>query len=420
MEKLCYGCFKEYSDTNKQCPFCGYDNTVDKEHYPMRLQNGVILKKHYQLGKVLGQGSAGIVYLAQETVTKQFVAIREFFPSNLVTRRKNGTVDVISDDKRDDFNQGKTLFLQDVAKILPLKNKNLAMVRELFEEYGTAYYAMEYISGSDLNDYIQDHEGRLTVDTALKIAFPVMSALKAMHSSGLIHRNVSPDTIYITEDKEVKLLAYSATRYNIGNSTKTLDVVLTDGFAPIEQYSRHLKCGAYTDVYALCATIYYLITGKKPYDALNRMQEDLLVPPSALGTSIEGHREKALMQGLALKPQDRYQTIAELQRELVANPGDNPVSGTRSIPTEQERNLDNDSENTIEIILQRMTESAEARRKTALILSLVFGIILSLGWAIELYLFEFKKETREKNAVTVSIEDVNRAEESPLADMEFR
>ena len=326
MSKLCYGCFKEYEESENQCPYCGHNNDIDREHYPMALPDGWLLNGRYRVGKVLGEGGFGITYLAQDYKTNELVAIKEYFPESMVTRNQTMTVRVTSGDKRDNFEYGKSLFLQEARTLAALKNnEHVVSIFEYFEENGTgtAYFAMEYVPGTDFYGYIKERGGRLSFDETMEVAQPVMDALTAIHKIGLVHRDVTPDNIRISDHGKVKLLDFGSARYSVGDVTKTLDVLLKHGFAPVEQYSRHGKQGAFTDVYSLSATIYYAITGKKPYDSVDRMDEDLLPLPSALGADISSSQEEALMHGLAVRAQDRFQTIEELRRALSPEPSPN-------------------------------------------------------------------------------------------------
>ena len=321
MAKICYGCFREYSETQKQCPYCGYNNESDRERFPLALPNGTLLGGHYRIGWVLGQGGFGITYLAQESRASSLVAIKEYFPDSMAIRENTVTVHVTSEGKRSTFELGKKLFLQEAHTLADLKgNKHVVEIYEYFEENKTAYFSMEYIPGVDFKAYIQERGGRISFDEAMKIVRPVLDALSAVHSKGIVHRDVTPDNIRISENGEVKLLDFGAARYSVGNVTKSLDVILKHGYAPLEQYSRHGKQGAFTDVYSISATLYYAITGKKPSDSVDRREEDLLALPSALGADIGHEQEEALIKGLAVQAQDRFQTAKELRDALMNAP----------------------------------------------------------------------------------------------------
>jgi serine/threonine protein kinase len=179
-------------------------------------------------------------------------------------------------------------------------------VHSYFEENGTAYFVMDFIEGTSFDVYIKEHGGRVSYEEAEKILLPVMDALAAVHSKGIVHRDVTPDNIYITKDGTVKLLDFGAARYSLGDKSRSLDVVLKHGFAPKEQYTRHGKQGPFTDVYSLGATFYFAITGRRPPDSIDRLEEDDLVPPSSLGVQIPPEKEDALIKAMSVQPADRY------------------------------------------------------------------------------------------------------------------
>ena len=317
LENRCYCCFNEALNENGICPVCGYDNAKNREAYPLALPAGSILFGRYIIGKVLGQGGFGITYLAQDYQTKERVAIKEFFPDTMATRIRNTTVTPFSGARGENFDYGKISFLDEAKTMAEFNgNPNIAGVQVYFEENGTAYFVMEYVEGTSFQDYIKSHGGRISWEETMQVILPVLDALSAVHEKGIIHRDVTPDNIYITSNGIVKLLDFGAARYSLGNVSRSLDVILKHGFAPKEQYSRRGRQGPYTDVYSVCATIYYAITGVKPDDAIDRVEEDSMPFPIALGAKISQKQEDALMKGLAVNAENRFQSAAALRAAL--------------------------------------------------------------------------------------------------------
>ena len=142
--------------------------------------------------------------------------------------------------------------------------------------------------------------------------------MEAVHREGIIHRDLTPDNIYITNNGAVKLLDFGAARYSLGDKSRSLDVILKHGFAPKEQYTRRGKQGPFTDIYSLGATFYFALTGKRPPDSVERLDEDDLVPPSRLGVKIEDFKEDALLRALSPQPQDRFQSMIEFKNALIS------------------------------------------------------------------------------------------------------
>ena len=319
MENICYNCFSDSLNDAGICEKCGFNGAKNREKYPLALPLGSILYGRYIVGRVLGQGGFGITYLAQDYQTKGLVAIKEFFPDSMATRTEKITVCPLSGERGENFAYGLNSFLEEAKTMAEfIGNPNITRVDCYFEENGTGYFVMEYLDGESFLDYIKSHGGRLGWEDTMRVALPIMDALAAMHEKGIIHRDVTPDNIYITKDGTVKLLDFGAARYSLGNVSRSLDVILKHGFAPKEQYSRHGRQGPYTDVYSLGATIYYAITGVKPDDAIERSDEDNLPLPTTLGAKISIAQEEALLKALAVAPADRYQSMPEFRAAITA------------------------------------------------------------------------------------------------------
>lgn len=316
MEKMCCNCFSELNAGESVCPHCGYDQEKANGKYPLALPIGAVLNGRYILGRVLGQGGFGITYIAKDYLNGDIMAIKEYFPDTLVTRTDKYTVSYFSAQHSENFIYGKECFLNEAKTLAEfIGNPNIVKIYSYFEENNTAYYVMDYVRGVSLRDYLKS-KGKISWEEAKKLLFPIMDALEVVHSRGIIHRDVTPDNIYICEDNTVKLLDFGAARYSLGDRSKSLDVVLKHGFAPREQYSRHGRQGPYTDVYSLAATYYYAITGILPSDSIDRQNNDDIIPPSSLGIDIPLQAEDALCKGLAVASSDRFQSMKEFKNAL--------------------------------------------------------------------------------------------------------
>ena len=338
----CYNCFREYAAGSGPCPHCGYDPPKDQGKYPFALPHGSILAGQFITGRVLGQGGFGITYLALDNRLKSRVAIKEFLPDSMAVRTA-GTpqITVYTGQRQENFQYGMERFL-DEAKVLAKfqGNPHIVGVRSYFEENGTAYFVMDYIEGESFKAYIQDHGGRIPWKEALRILMPVMDALGAVHTEGIIHRDVTPDNIFVTGGGGVKLLDFGSARYSLGDKSRSLDVVLKAGYAPKEQYTRRGRQGPYTDVYSLAACFYSAITGYLPPESLDRADEDDLVLPSTRGIEIPQAVEDVILHGLEVQPADRYQSMEEFRSamsEAAAEPGEEPEAvPVESAPPEPE------------------------------------------------------------------------------------
>lgn len=290
-----------------------------KGKYPLALPKGTILAGQYIIESVLGQGGFGITYKATDYKTKGFVAIKEFFPESMATRTGT-TVSPFSGERGESFDYGKDSFLQEAETLAQFIGiDGIVEIHNYFEENGTAYFVMDYVEGISFDEYIKRSGGKVTCDVAEGVLVRIMDALAMVHSKGIVHRDVTPDNIYITNDGKVKLLDFGAARYSLGDKSRSLDVVLKHGFAPKEQYTRHGRQGPFTDVYSVGASFYFALTGRRPPDSIDRLEEDDLVPPSNLGVQISKEKEYAILKAMAVQPGDRYQTMTEFKQGLYSN-----------------------------------------------------------------------------------------------------
>ena len=354
MQNICYNCF-HYAPEGRACPYCKYDPRENEGRYRIALKPGTILVNRYLIGRVLGQGGFGITYVALDNETKSRVAIKEYMPTEYASRDE-GTVGLRLNDNsvQADFEYGKEQFLQEAKTLAAfVGNEHIIGIRDMFEANGTAYFAMEFAEGVNLKQYMEQRGGPLQVYEANRILLPIMEALQWVHSKGIVHRDIAPDNIMIRSDGKAKLIDFGAARYSTGEKSKSLDVILKHGFAPYEQYSRRGRQGPFTDVYALAATYYYAITGKVPPDAVDRMDEDTLLPPSAYGVRVRRETESVLLKALAVSSRNRYQTMAEFYMALlnsmpepfdpdnktVAAPISAPKQAVREKPVQQEKKI---------------------------------------------------------------------------------
>ena len=309
---LCYNCFQERETSEGPCPYCGFDLAENEKKFPVALRAGMVLNNRYIVGRVLGQGGFGITYLALDTQLNAKVAIKEFMPGEIATRVGGTTVSVMAETRSEEFTYGAERFQEEARTLAKfIGNPNIAGVSSYFDENDTSYFVMDYIEGISFKTYIANHGGKISVEETLNVMIPVLRALTAVHAEGFIHRDVTPDNIYITKDGIVKLLDFGSARYSIGDKSKSLDVILKVGYAPKEQYIRRSRQGPFTDVYSCAACFYAAITGFLPPESLERLDSDTLVPISQCGIEIPEYLDKAILKGLAVQPEDRFQNAQE-------------------------------------------------------------------------------------------------------------
>ena len=294
------------------CRFCGHSNANRLPKAPYHLPPGTMLGKRYLVGNVLGEGGFGITYIGLDTTLTKRVAIKEFYPSGTASRA-NGTDVAVMQGKEDFFRAGVERFLVEAKSVAALSDEDgIVDVLDYFQENNTAYIVMEYLEGETLKEYV-NHHSLFEADRLIALMMPMMRSLKEMHARGVIHRDIAPDNIMLTKSGRLKLMDFGSARYYT-NQQQSMSIVLKQGFAPEEQYRRNGRQGPYTDVYALCATIYACITGRVPPNSLDRLAHDTLQPPSRLGVRISPSQENALMSGLATRAQNRCPDMETLMR----------------------------------------------------------------------------------------------------------
>ena len=310
-EQVCYNCFQPLDGAAGPCPYCGFDPAENGARFPTALPMGTVLNGRYLTGRALGQGGFGITYLAYDTQLQAKVAVKEYMPGELAARMGT-TVSVFAESKTEDFTYGVERFQEEARTLAKfIGHSNIAGVSSCFDENNTSYFVMDYIEGVSFKSYIANAGGRVSVDEALNVMIPVLRALTAVHAEGFIHRDVTPDNIYISRDGNVKLLDFGSARYSIGDKSKSLDVILKVGYAPKEQYIRRGRQGPYTDVYSCAACLYGALTGVLPPESLDRLEQDELVPVSQVLPDIPEWLDRAILKGLAVQPEDRFQSAAE-------------------------------------------------------------------------------------------------------------
>lgn len=302
--RACYGCFSEKSGST--CPYCGY-NPESEEHPVLALPAGTILGGRYVTGRVLGLGGFGITYLGYDLTLDIKVAIKEYMPAGMAMRHTDRyTMTLIASRDEANYRGGEERFLDEARILAKLQNlPNIVSVQNYFKENNTAYFVMDYVDGMSLKEFVRQQGGKIPSEQALAILLPVMEALIAVHAQSLLHRDISPDNIYITSDGKSKLLDFGAARFALGDE-KSISVILKHGYAPEEQYRSHGNQGPWTDVYAMGATLYHCTTGILPPDSIDRLHKDALLPPSRLGVRIPPAMETSLMKALAVKAEDRF------------------------------------------------------------------------------------------------------------------
>lgn len=307
---------EQMEDSDSTCPHCGFNEaTFTQESY--YLTPGTIIGGKYILGKVVKYGGYTVTYIGMDAEKNQKVMIKEYLPSEFSTRSAGEKeVTIYSGDALELFNQGLTTFLNEANRIQHLENpKGIAKVYDCVAENDTGYVISEYVEGQTLKEMMET-KGKFIWQEAKDFVCQILEGLSLVHPMDIIHCDISPDTIMLTKEGEVKLLDFGSTRYVTTANSSSLAIILKQGFAPEEQYRSQGVRGPWTDVYALGAVMYYMITGTVPIESVDRALLDELKEPSKLGISIPQNVENAMMNALNIYQKDRTPSAEVFLQEL--------------------------------------------------------------------------------------------------------
>ena len=319
------------------------------------LRKGTRLIGRYTIEGVLGQGGFGITYLGIDELHEKKVAIKEFFPQGIVTRNieYKDTVTVTFVGEKDNYEKGKERFLKEARTMAKFsKDEGIVKALDFFEINNTAYIVMEYLEGITLKQYLRENK-RIAPEDLIELLVPLIESLDEIHSQGMIHRDISPDNIMVLPDGRIKLMDFGAARDYTEFGEKSLSIVLKPGYAPPEQYQTHGIQGPWTDIYALCATMYKCITGENPPDAIERVMDDHLKKISAFGISVLPQIEEAIIKGMSVAANDRYQNVGDFCEDLYGGYEENSVPEAEESQSQVETEL---AEQSVETKTGMLTE----------------------------------------------------------------
>ena len=361
------------------------------------LQRNTELIGRYVIQEVLGQGGFGITYLGIDKLYGNKVAIKEYYPQKIAMRKAQyeDVVTVTSIEEKNNYNKGKKRFL-DEAQVMARFNKNEGIVKilDFFEANNTAYIVMEYLEGITLKQYLGKY-GVLQFRNLIEMMLPLLEALIEIHSQGLIHRDISPDNIMVQHNGKLKLMDFGAARDYTESGNKSLTVILKPGYAPPEQYQTHGVQGPWTDIYALCATIYKCLTGITPPDAIARVMDDKFKEPDQLDGKLSPDIKKILWKGMNIFPEERYQDIVEFGEDVydaLFTPEEN-----KKLDLDNEKNIDEDldspdkdnesvlEDDKIEGAVKKTSIPKKEKRKSPVKKVLVIIVCLLLAGGIKYY-----------------------------------
>ena len=295
---ICPYCSSSIAENLKICPVCGGSLDIA---YPTcePLSEGSVINEKYRIEKVLGSGGFGITYLAYDEKLDRKVAVKEYFPDGVATRTGNKVTIPPTLDNNENI-QG---FKNEAKSIAKLRNPGIVNVYDVIEENDTVYIVMEYIEGEPFSSLL----GKIDEKAAVKYMRHIAEAIGYVHIAGLLHQDIKPENIILTKDGIVKIIDFGSSRVFAADKTKTYEKILTPGYAPLEQYGGRGKRGEYTDVYAICATLYALLKGFPPPEST-----ELAGGAEIDYSGISENLKNILKKGLSVKIPERIQNTLNL------------------------------------------------------------------------------------------------------------
>ncbi len=328
---ICFHCLKVKGRFDV-CPYCGNTESIQVER-PYQLPYGETLHDRYIMGPSIGSGGFGITYKAFDTALRTVVAVKEFYPAGLVNRGEGERkVGIFSGEKEREYKRRMGRFLEEARNLAMFSDeKSIVNVFDYFEENATAYIIMEYVDAPLLKDYLKE-KGTLSIDEAVGYMLAILEALSIVHSHDIIHKDISPDNIFVTGPDTIKLFDFGAAKLSGGDfenpdhqnidpvnlkNGRLDDIIVKAGYTPLEQYSSQNEQGPFMDIYAAGAVFYQMITGEKPLDAPARMEQDNIKRFCTFGIKGNKRLERVIFRALDMDPGMRYQTAEEF-RDAVA------------------------------------------------------------------------------------------------------
>ncbi|MDR1552072.1 MAG: protein kinase [Prevotellaceae bacterium] len=271
----------------------------------------------YTIERMIGAGGFGITYYARQSGLNRIVAVKEFFINGYCIRNTQAHTVLLQGINENVYEKYKKKFIEEAQTLAALKHPNIVQVIDVFEENNTSYMVMPFIEGQTLQKLVETR-GTLDYEQTINYLSQIAGAVGYVHSKNILHRDIKPDNIIITPDYHAILIDFGSAREFVHDKTQQHTSILTQGYAPLEQYSTTSRKGAYSDIYSLGAVYYFALTGQKPLPATDRTMETLPAPKTFVAT-IPDDVNRTIMKAMELKPENRHQTVDEFMNDLLKN-----------------------------------------------------------------------------------------------------
>ncbi len=313
--RLCMGCMNPLGDDGF-CAVCGYN--AKTSYNPKYLSPNTVLLNRYIIGKVFSFSGEGATYIAYDKILNEKKFIKEFMPDTLCERVIGSSIISVKGASIVQYKSYLSEFIDLNKKLMKMKAlTHINAAEGIFEVNNTAYTVFEYIDGISLKHFLQDNAGELSWEAVRKLFPPIFTTLSLIHNAGLIHRGISLDTIFYTNNGELRLTGFAVAATRTVNTD--LSAALFTGYAAPEQYCVRKWQGTWTDVYSISALLYRMLTGCMPTDASERVSADHLLSPHEINPNIPKNISSVIMEGMCLNSEMRIQTITELVTKLFSD-----------------------------------------------------------------------------------------------------
>jgi serine/threonine protein kinase len=343
---LCLGCFKP-KNGEAVCPECGY--IENSPYLPSYLAPGTVLNDRYVIGKLKSYNGEGAIYIGYDKVTEAKVYVKEYMPDTLCSREKGSSAINVNPNCAAQYKTFMSEFVELNKMLTKMRTLNhIVPATDMFGDNNTGYVVFSYFEGITLSEYLKQNAGELSWEEVKVLFPPILTTLSLIHNAGLVHRGISPETIYISNKGEIKITGFCIADARTANTELASE--LFSGYAAPEQYNSNNWQGTWTDVYAIAAVLYRTLTGVIPNDAMSRMVNDTLIEPAKLNGNIPRNVSKVIMNGLLMNGEMRIQTVTEFVTQLFEQPEYNSVrlssSSTQTISIPQQKQYQEQSRRT--------------------------------------------------------------------------